>query len=255
MSAQADAVSERTSAQKALVVLGSIGKVIVRIPEFVAELVIIRLTSLMLVTVLSIASIGSGFAMVVMMYREVIGLAKIAINHEGFILEDVATEFTIAILSTIDEVLIAGVLAMVIHGSYTVYVKPAVKSVITGKPWEQAPAFKNLSSGTLKEKVISTIKIASAIFLFRQIIVVGSSGYPTWEKIVMIGGYHLLFIVGYAVMTWANNKHDTLHAAPTDGPHPSHGEPAHAVPADSGDTHSDPASAESHSDHDLPRAA
>jgi uncharacterized membrane protein YqhA len=182
-------------------------------------------TKLVFTLMLCIASCGFAYAGV----RQVWNESNDLINpdwgdnlHPSF--EDTSGHFTIGLLGLIDQILIAGVFLLIVAGSLQVYVIDPSTYLLTGKPRRQAPALDGLTSGTLKEKTISTIKIASALYLFRMMLTLGGHQPLTWIILTMLVVYHLLFIIGFDILSRRNEAHDKVkHAAATapSTPHPT----------------------------------
>lgn len=181
---------------------------------FIAEILLVRLTDIVLIIMLSIASLFTGYAMIRMIWNEAWELVEVANNRIGNTIDSVSTEFTIKLLSLADEILLAGVIVLIIRGTMQVYVHEMKSSILTGKATSPVSAFKGLSSGTLKEKALSTIAIASAIFLFRKMLdLAPSQGLPmTWAEIVTLALFHFMFIFGHGTLAYFNNKHDEIHS-------------------------------------------
>ncbi|MCV7174870.1 YqhA family protein [Mycolicibacterium sphagni] len=194
----------------------------------IAEILLVRLTDVVLIIMLSIASVFTGYAMIRMIWNEAWDLVDVANNPMGNVIESVATEFTIKLLSLADEILLAGVIVLIIRGTMQVYVHEMKSSVLTGKATSPVSAFKGLSSGTLKEKALSTIAIASAIFLFKQMLdFAPRQGLPmTWIEVAMLALFHFMFIFGHSTLAFFNNKHDANAHEPEPSNH-SHDNKTH----------------------------
>jgi uncharacterized membrane protein YqhA len=168
-----------------------------RIPLGLAQLMVMEGNKLILAAILCIATVGFGYAGVLEMWHEVLHLIH----------SDSATTFIINLLSVIDQILLGGVALLIIQGSFQIYILSPSYNLLTGRRRYEAPALQGLTSGSLKEKAISTIKIASAVYLFKLILSFSTSQEMTWLSLAMLGGFHLLFILGFWVMARTNQNH------------------------------------------------
>jgi uncharacterized membrane protein YqhA len=177
-----------------------------RLPIGLAQLIIMEGNKLALTIMLVIASIGFAVAGVGQIALEAWHLMGLVLFYDGNF-EHTAAEGVIGLASLLDQALLAGVVLLVIQGSFQIYVLDPAYNLLTGKPRHSAPALDHLTSGGLKEKAISTIKIASAVYLFKLMLSFGLDQPLSWLYIAALGGFHALFIIGFWVMAKSNQGH------------------------------------------------
>jgi uncharacterized membrane protein YqhA len=178
-----------------------------RLAMGIAQAIIMEGNKIVLALILCIATLGMAYAGVGQMWNESMHLIHIVRYAAEHSFEDVAAEFVIDVASVIDLILLLSAGTLVIQGSFLQHITNTTKNLLTGKDRTLPPALIGLTSGKLKEKTISTITMASAVYLFKVILSYGSHQDLSWEYIVMLGGFHALFILGLWVLAKANLFH------------------------------------------------
>jgi uncharacterized protein (TIGR00645 family) len=141
-------------------------------------------------------------------YAGYIGYESVKLGIHIFEDEVPKSEITIGVLETVDGILIWSVVFLIVFGTFSNYI------VHNQNQDKLPPALQNMTSGKLKEKLSSSLITASAVYLFKIVVESTASGEITLEQFLIVGGIHLLFIVGYFVIAHSN-RNDPSHAAPT----------------------------------------
>lgn len=106
-------------------------------------------------------------------------------------------EVVLLILGVLDLVLVANLIVMVAISSYESFLSRIETS--GAKPeW-----LGKLDAGGVKVKVAVSIVLISAIYMLRVFLL-----QPEWERMTVLGGGHLVFIVTTIALVYVERKHD-----------------------------------------------
>ena len=106
----------------------------------------------------------------------------------------------IGALTVIDGIMVANVVYLIIAGSWEVYVSD------TDRTKAHIPhGLTGMTSGLLKEKMASSLMGVSSIYILTQL-VRANEHLITWDQFYVVGGFHLLLILGFLVMNYSNRN-------------------------------------------------
>jgi len=111
----------------------------------------------------------------------------------------------IKILSMVDITMVGNLVAMIVIGSYSIFVRKVGEGHVRKPQW-----LEHISSGNLKVKITQSIVSVALIHLLRLFI----EAPDVWVKLAIFGA----FIVGMVTITWSNkvSDHPAVPAAPAD---------------------------------------
>ncbi len=119
------------------------------------------------------------------------------------------TDIMLAALSTVDAVMVANLLAFIMIGSYSIFVRALVNMSADQPAW-----LKTITSDTLKIKMSTSLIGISSVRLLRDFIELDSSR----ELLYKHAGIHLVFLISVLILAYSD-KLSHSHLTPSE-PHP-----------------------------------